>query len=392
MQFFRPLPGALLAVLLVVPPAMGDGANITGQWQATEFDPYIPENPFFGQFRYDLTISKQDDGYEIRSNRTGARLTAPALNSRRLVATGDDPARGKLRLDVIFDVDRFEGILSVNGREKRITATLDPTVSLARTREATEQITAETDAMARRATSAEQAAAALQDRVAQLEQALNLSEARRRTAETALADTERQLRARPAATPRQTATNQSTELTITVIEPPMATENGAVTVVPGQPIELVGRVSGPSPLFSSSLNGSRLQIDSNGLFRVELTPSEGQQPIRLVAVDRDGRRAESAFTMQAATAEPARQITADDQSANANKPPPAAQTPRMRCYEQAILAQRPDEQAPEICRQALADPAAAALDHYHLAVVLSRLGRHQEALAAYRDAAAGWSR
>jgi hypothetical protein len=33
-----------------------------------------------------------------------------------------------------------------------------------------------------------------------------------------------------------------------------------------------------------------------------------------------------------------------------------------------------------------------AMDHYHLGVALSRLGRHQEAIFAWREAAARWTR
>lgn len=116
--------------LLCVPlPATADLAGI---WDVTEFDPFIPDNDFWGQFKYRLEIVRSPEGYRLTVPRTGARLQAPEIDGDRLTATGSEPGRGELRLEITFADNSFEGTLHTEQNRRRVTGRLDPSAQLDR--------------------------------------------------------------------------------------------------------------------------------------------------------------------------------------------------------------------------------------------------------------------
>ena len=68
---------AFLSLLYAPLPA---AADVAGVWDVTEFDPFIPNNDCWGQFKYRLEITRVPDGYHLTVPRTGARLQATALD------------------------------------------------------------------------------------------------------------------------------------------------------------------------------------------------------------------------------------------------------------------------------------------------------------------------
>lgn len=395
MSIRRPI--VCLMVLLAGPllPAFGADRQIVGHWLATEFDPFIPENPLFGQYRYTLDIVDVDGGYQIHIARSGATLQAGPLDGDRLTAHGDDPNRGPLALDVRVGGGRLEGTLSVKGREKRITAQLAPEDQLAKVSGDMQAALTAANAAKSRETGLQQRTTQLNARIAELERQLAGSEAARQASEHALARAQDRLHAEPptpvavpASSPppgparEATATASGSMLTIDIIDPPGIRDGARITVPVLAQREIVGRISGPVRVFSASINGAPLRFENNGLFRTDIVPDNGEATLSIVAVDRDGRRAALRFALVAA-APPA--------TASAGPPGPKSDRDRDRCYRMAIAA-KPDQNALSVCRRAMAAEDAGAIDHYNLAVALSRMGRHAEALAAYRDAAALWSR
>ncbi|GIX46722.1 MAG: hypothetical protein KatS3mg131_0933 [Candidatus Tectimicrobiota bacterium] len=95
--------------------------------------------------------------------------------------------------------------------------------------------------------------------------------------------------------------------TITVIDPPLAATRGLVRVsdvtTAGQPQRLVvGRVEAPAGLLSLTVNGHETQPEAGGVFRVTVPVAAGRTPVRIVAVDRQGKHASLEFVLTTAAA------------------------------------------------------------------------------------------
>ncbi|MFT5443976.1 MAG: TPR repeat protein [Myxococcota bacterium] len=76
-------------------------------------------------------------------------------------------------------------------------------------------------------------------------------------------------------------------LTITMSIPPTATRL------------LVGRVEAPAGLISLTINDREVKTDEKGIFRTDITLADGDTPVTLVAIDRDGKRGDRNFMLRA---------------------------------------------------------------------------------------------
>jgi len=391
-----------LALLLAwAPGLLASEASIEGRWEVVEYDQFFPENPFFGQYRYDLLISRDGDRIVLEAPRSGMRLAAKAVDAGRLIAEGEDPNRGRIRLDVAFEQDRFEGRIETGGRSKRIAAILAAEERLGR-------ISSNTSATVQQLRDLEQAATDLRqqrdDLAAQLvalEDALAASRAAQRVAEheVALARQEAaELKALAPATgrpatpvpvprPGTAAADTDPQATsaagdgevIEIIEPPLGPSESRTTAHDLPVTEVIGRAKGGARLLTVRVNGQPARLEGRGLFRASVTVAAPATPVCVVIIDVDGRRLERRFDLVAAAGAP----TGDNAASGG---------PDARCYELGVAAAPPSEAGVEACRQAVRVNPARALNHYHLGVALSRMGRHAEALTAYREAAARWSR
>lgn len=81
---------------------------------------------------------------------------------------------------------------------------------------------------------------------------------------------------------------------LTLIEPPLLRTRGApeLPVAPDAARELVGRVTAPAGLLAFSVDGRPQDTDAKGLFRVKVPVGRERQSVTLVAVDRQGERAQ----------------------------------------------------------------------------------------------------
>ena len=87
---------------------------------------------------------------------------------------------------------------------------------------------------------------------------------------------------------------------IQLIDPPvMATRGPIVVKIRGTPKarELVGKVTAPAGLLSFTVNDATQQVDKQGLFKTEVSLRAANTPVSLVAVDRNGKRAELEFSL-----------------------------------------------------------------------------------------------
>lgn len=74
-------------------------------------------------------------------------------------------------------------------------------------------------------------------------------------------------------------------------------------------VEVIGRATSSAGIFSVLVNGESVSLDASGLFRSRIEATEASGPVTVVAVDREGRRAETMIPIEApaaAAAEPAR--------------------------------------------------------------------------------------
>src|SRR5690606_18511258 len=110
LRMFRPVRLVLwLAVLLALPaPAL---AQFAGAWEGVEYDPIMPENDFFGQFRYRMEVREENGLFTVVAPRTGAKFAPAPLKDGRFVSRGEEPNRGPATLDVRVAEGRFEGAI-----------------------------------------------------------------------------------------------------------------------------------------------------------------------------------------------------------------------------------------------------------------------------------------
>lgn len=375
---------AILATATALPAAAASA--IEGRWQAVEYDPLIAENAFFGQFRYELVIQRQQGRLRIDVPRTGAVYERVRREGDRLIADGTDPARGVTRLDVTFEGTRFAGTVHFSSQKKRIEGQIDPADLASREM-------AEADSARRQARGAAEQLRDVQDANADLQQRLTLAEATLRRAELKIATLQRRLEeaaSRPP--PRRAAEKRSAPAPasgrpgIDIIEPPVRGGNTAAIPDRGQDaVTVIGRIRGAGSLLSLQANGRPLSLLPNGLFQLRLQRGALPAVLDVVAVDANGARTARSITVTLAGSPPLPSGTGDGRRK-------AAASPAATCYQLAIVADPPDPTGPEVCRAVVKSEPDIALNHYHLATALSRLGRHSEAVFAYREAAALWSR
>lgn len=93
---------------------------------------------------------------------------------------------------------------------------------------------------------------------------------------------------------------------IALIDPDLPVTRGLVrglvkvTVPMSAPSQrIVGRVSAPAGLLSVTINGAPAETNESGVFLTELPISGSNQPVTIVAVDRQGQRANLAFDYEA---------------------------------------------------------------------------------------------
>jgi len=178
--------------------------------------------------------------------------------------------------------------------------------------------------------------------------------------------------------PRSQAEAGPAPSSIEIIEPPLKPGTDRAVAYDLPVTELVGRAHGGMRLLSVRVNGVPARLEGRGLFRASVTVEAPATPVRVVTIDVDGRRQERRFELVPA--------------AGAGEGADPGGSAEVRCKRFAVDAEGATEAGIEACRQAARANPSRALNHYHLGVALSRAGRHAEALAAYQEAAARWSR
>ena len=367
----------VLAFLSLLHAPLPVAADVVGVWDVTEFDPFIPANDFWGQFKYQLEITRTPDGYRLTVPRTGARLQAPALDGDRLTATGTEPGRGELRLEIAFADNGFEGTLHTDQARRRVTGRLNPAAQLDRIEGNVRAAEARADSAFAEAAAVRAQRDALERQVAVLSRQIGvLRESQRATArELEIARDQLDSASPPAPVaaitadpPRTTPDIGVQGPRITIIDPPFdpASEGGTALSYDLPTTRLIGRVAAEMGLISLRVNAS-VEVGTGGT------------PVRIVAIDNDGRRTELTFNLL-----PGTPAAAPGQTGR--------QGAERRCYELAIAAATPQPGGLDACRAAIREDPEKALNHYNLGVALSRAGRHQEAVQAYQEAAGLWSR
>ncbi len=365
-------------------------ADLAGVWDVTEYDPFIPDNDFWGQFKYRLEIVRVPEGYRLTVPRTGARLQAPEIDRDRLTAIGTEPGRGELRLEITFADNSFEGTLHTEQNRRRVTGTLNPSAQLDRIEGSVRAAEARADSAFAEAAAVRAQRDALERQVAVLSRQIGTLRESQRATTRELEIAREQLESAPKPAPVTTVAAVPRPATpdvgvrgprISIIEPPFdpASEGATALTYELPTTRLIGKVSTGMGLISLRINGRDVGVDAAGLFKASLDVDTGGTPVRIVAIDNDGRRTELSFSLLPGT--PA-----------AGSGQTSRQGAERRCYELAIAAASPQPGGLDACRAAIRENPEKALNHYNLGVALSRAGRHQEAVRAYQEAAGLWSR
>lgn len=99
---------------------------------------------------------------------------------------------------------------------------------------------------------------------------------------------------------------------LSLIEPPVVPTRDivpvAVTPVGERPV--VGRVTAPAGLVSITVNDAAVTANELGVFATTIAVASGESPVRIAAVDRQGKRGELKFVLRSPSAEPARSVEA----------------------------------------------------------------------------------
>ncbi|OGU20890.1 MAG: hypothetical protein A2580_02185 [Hydrogenophilales bacterium RIFOXYD1_FULL_62_11] len=93
---------------------------------------------------------------------------------------------------------------------------------------------------------------------------------------------------------------------IELIEPPLLATRGAtdIPVTPDSTREIVGQIMAPAGLLSLTVNGQKEPTTENGLFQTQARIGRQPLPLKLVAVDRQGKRAALELRLLPQTAAP----------------------------------------------------------------------------------------
>jgi hypothetical protein len=99
---------------------------------------------------------------------------------------------------------------------------------------------------------------------------------------------------------------------LVIIEPPIIPTRDIVPVAVARAGErqVVGRVTAPAGLLSMTVNDAAVAANELGVFSASVAVAEVDSPVRIVAVDRQGKRGELQFVLRPATAEPRRAVAA----------------------------------------------------------------------------------
>lgn len=391
----------ITATLTVLSPAAS--ADVTGEWHVTEYDRFMPENPFFGQFRYRMNIDREGERLYIAVPRTGARFDDVRMEGQTLHAQGRDGNGGSVTLRVSFAQDRFEGeisypdvdrtivgVVSAEGRVEGLAQEL--TTAQQQTKDAQSQVfvvAAQRDALNLRVAALQQQLAETRAEIGDLRKELAATRdflGRRETGPTTTANGREPAHARTAA--RQAATRgigggvsgRASALRLSLIEPPYQPSDSSniLTTRSWPMLTVIGKVAAAAGLLSLRVNDTEIIADARGLFRAPVKIRQEGTRVDIVAIDRNGRRSALDVVVHPV--------------AGAVDAPEAGLDAPQQCYQLGIATKRPSEDALEVCREALRKEPQNALNHYNLGVVLSRLGRHQEAVRSYQEAAGRWSR
>ena len=101
---------------------------------------------------------------------------------------------------------------------------------------------------------------------------------------------------------------------LVVIEPPIVPTRDIVPVAVARAGErqVVGRVTAPAGLLSMTVNDAAVAANELGVFSASVAVADGDSPVRIVAVDRQGKRGELQFVLRSAAAEPRRTAATPD--------------------------------------------------------------------------------
>ena len=106
---------------------------------------------------------------------------------------------------------------------------------------------------------------------------------------------------------------------IQIIEPPVSLTRGGLPMIKtrsGIDRPIVGRVTAPAGILSFQVNDHDEQLDEDGLFRTEVPVTRANSPVKVLAIDKQGKRANIEFVFVSeqetapAPAAPSRQETA----------------------------------------------------------------------------------
>lgn len=94
---------------------------------------------------------------------------------------------------------------------------------------------------------------------------------------------------------------------LALIEPPLTTTRDIVPVATAREGErqVIGQVVAPAGAVSVTINQTPVELNEHGVFTHRIAVAPGETPVSIVAVDRQGKRAELSFVMRAAVAPPA---------------------------------------------------------------------------------------
>jgi hypothetical protein len=104
--------------------------------------------------------------------------------------------------------------------------------------------------------------------------------------------------------------------TIEIVDPPMVNGTRGLSVmkvsagIMGQQRDIVGKVTAPAGVLTFTVNDRAEKLDDNGLFRVPVMVWAPTVPVKVVAVDRQGKSAnvELQLTVDTATSQPAQAL------------------------------------------------------------------------------------
>ena len=93
--------------------------------------------------------------------------------------------------------------------------------------------------------------------------------------------------------------------TIEMIDPPVTETRGLAVInvasdIVGQQREIVGRVTSPAGLLALTVNDRQERIDDKGLFHMSIPMRGNNVPVKVVAIDKQGKRTSVEFQLRAA--------------------------------------------------------------------------------------------